>query len=97
MYARDKTIYAKPWFVYVARCRDNTLYAGVALDVDKRLQEHNTSNKCRYTRFRKPLKLVYKERCGNYGAARRRENEIKKFSRKKKLALVALCPMKNKE
>ena len=50
--------------------------------------EHNTTNKCRYTRFRKPLKLIYKEFCFNYSEACKREAEIKGFSRKKKYALL---------
>ncbi|MFH1995383.1 MAG: GIY-YIG nuclease family protein [Candidatus Omnitrophota bacterium] len=84
----DKTIYTDPWFVYVAECRDKTLYVGVAKDAAKRIKEHNTTNKCRYTRFRKPLLLVYKELCSCYNSARKREKQIKKFSRTKKLALI---------
>ena len=84
----DKIIYEKPWFVYIAECRDGTLYVGIAIDVNKRMQEHNTTNKCRYTRFRKPITLIYKEPCLNYNSARKRELEIKKFSRKKKLELI---------
>jgi putative endonuclease len=84
----DKEVYNKPWYLYIAQCRDGTLYVGVAKDVNKRIAEHNSTNKCRYTRFRKPLKLFHKEICENYSIARKRESEIKKFSRKKKLALV---------
>lgn len=80
--------YDKPWFVYIAECSDSTLYVGVAKDVNKRINVHNTTNRCRYTRFRKPLKLKYKKECSNYNAARKKEREIKKFSRKKKLALI---------
>ena len=84
----DKNNYNQPWHVYIAECRDKTLYVGVAKDVNKRIHNHNTTNKCRYTRFRKPLKLVNDEKCSNYNIARKRESEIKRFSRKKKLALV---------
>ena len=84
----NKDIYNKPWFAYIAECRDGTLYVGVAIDVNQRIDDHNSTSKCRYTRFRKPIKLVYKEACLNYNTARKRENEIKKFSRKKKLAIV---------
>ena len=89
----DKGIYKLPWFVYIAACRDKTLYVGVTRDVDRRIREHKTYNKCRYTRFRKPLKLVCKELCEDYGFARKREREVKKFSRKKKLELVKTCSM----
>lgn len=84
----DKAIYDNPWFIYIAKCRDNTLYVGIALDVDKRIHEHNTTNRCRYTRFRKPLMLTYKEICSNHNVARKREIEIKGLSRKKKLELI---------
>ena len=86
--AMDKEIYKQPWFVYIAECKGSTLYTGVAKDVDKRINEHNTTGDCRYTRFRKPLKLIYQERCEDYNSARRRELEIKRFSRKKKLTLA---------
>lgn len=84
----DKRIYNEPWYVYIAQCRDKTLYVGVAKDANKRMQDHNNTNKCRYTRFRKPLILLYKELCENYNIARKREFEIKRFSRKKKLELT---------
>jgi len=84
----NKGIYSGFWFVYIAECKDGTLYVGVAKDVNKRIKDHNSTNKCRYTRFRKPLTLVYKEYCENYNIARKREIEIKRFSRKKKLELI---------
>lgn len=84
----DGSIYENPWHVYIAQCRDETLYVGIAIDVERRIAEHNTTNKCRYTRFRKPLKLAYQEICDGYHLARKREKEIKRFSRKKKLKLI---------
>ena len=83
----DKINSEKSWFVYIAECRNRTLYTGITTDVSRRIKEHNTTNKCRYTRFRKPLKLIYEELCKDYSEARKREYEIKKFSRKKKLEL----------
>jgi len=77
------------WFMYIAQCRDGELYVGIAKDAERRIREHNTTSKCRYTRFRKPVKLFYKECCDDYSAARRREREVKKFSRKKKIGLAA--------
>ena len=85
-----KDIYNVPWFVYILECQDKTLYVGIALDALKRLREHNTTNSCRYTRSRKPLKLVYREGCLDYHTARSRESEIRKLSRKKKLELIDL-------
>ena len=84
----DKEQYNQPWYVYVVECKDKTLYTGIAKDVNRRIKDHNTTNKCRYTRFRKPLKLIYKEFCLDYNTARKREYEIKKFSRKKKYELI---------
>lgn len=86
----DKKIYNEPWFVYIAECRDRTLYVGIAKDAYNRIEAHNTTNQCRYTRYRKPLKLAYKELCENYNVARKRESEIKRFSRKKKLELISV-------
>ncbi len=83
-----KRIYKNPWFVYIAECGDKTLYVGIAIDVDKRIKVHNTTNRCRYTQFRKPIKLVYKEICSNHNQAWKREREIKSFPRNKKLDLI---------
>jgi predicted GIY-YIG superfamily endonuclease len=76
------------WFVYVVECRDKTLYVGSAKDVEKRIKDHNTTNQCKYTRGRKPVKLQYKEKCRDYGAARKREAALKKLTRKDKLELI---------
>ena len=76
------------WYLYIARCRDSSLYVGITKDVERRIKEHNTTKKCRYTKFRKPVVLIHSEECGNYSMARKREAEVKKFSRKKKLALI---------
>ena len=84
----DKSIYEQPWFVYIAQCRDKTLYVGIARDVAKRIKEHNNTNRCKYTRVRQPIDLLYNEKCSNHNRARKRELEIKKFSRKKKFVLI---------
>jgi len=77
------------WSLYISECHDGTLYVGIAKDVKKRIKDHNTTNKCRYTKFRKPLSLLYSEPCGDYGVARKREIEVKRFSRKKKFELIS--------
>ncbi|MFA6191432.1 MAG: GIY-YIG nuclease family protein [Sulfurimonas sp.] len=77
------------YFVYILKCNDGTLYTGIAKDVDKRINEHNTSEKgARYTKARRPVKLMYKENSKDRSSASKRENEIKKLSRKKKLDLI---------
>ena len=83
-----KNIYNIPWFVYILECQDKTLYVGVTLDVAKRLKEHNTTSICKYTRIRKPLKLVYQEKCLNHHEARSRELLLKEFTREEKLDLI---------
>ncbi len=78
------------WFVYILRCADGTLYTGVAKDVDRRVAEHNGSNRlgASYTRGRRPVMLVYREEAMSRSDALKREHEIKRLARKEKLALV---------
>ncbi|MFH1621856.1 MAG: GIY-YIG nuclease family protein [Candidatus Omnitrophota bacterium] len=76
------------WFVYIVECRTKELYVGISKDVEERIKEHNRGGACRYTRFRKPVKLLYKEPNESYSCARARERQIKKFSRRKKLLLI---------
>jgi len=80
-----------PWYVYILKCADNTFYTGITIDVDRRLQEHNTDNKlaAKYTRVRRPVTLAYQEKLTSRSRAARRESEIKKLPRHKKLALFA--------
>ena len=76
------------WFVYIIECRTADLYVGIAKDVIKRVRDHNKGYGARYTKFRRPVKLLYFEKTENYNLARKREQEIKKFSREKKLILI---------
>ncbi len=78
------------YFVYILECSDKTLYTGIATDVVRRLDEHNNSDKgAKYTKIRRPLKLVYSEESENRSSASKREYEIKKLSREKKLELIS--------
>jgi putative endonuclease len=83
----NKSPYKSPWYVYIVECRDTSLYVGIALDLAKRISEHNSSETCKYTRTRKPVILRYQERLADHSAALRREAAIKKLNREKKLAL----------
>jgi len=78
------------YFVYMLECSDGTLYTGIATDLERRLDEHNNSPKgAKYTRARRPVKLVYSEEFTDRSGASRREYEIKKkMSRKEKLDLL---------
>ena len=79
----------KNWLVYILRCRDDTLYTGITNDLENRLQAHNEKRGARYTRARVPVTLVYREEADSRSSAGRREAEIKKLTRRKKLALIA--------
>jgi len=77
------------YFVYILECNDGSLYTGITKDISKRLNEHNLSDKgAKYTKVRRPVKLVYKESSENRSTASKREYAIKKLTRLKKLALI---------
>ncbi len=78
-----------PWYLYVVRCADDTLYTGITTDVARRLDEHNGEGGAgaRYTRTRRPVVLVYSEPAASRAAAASREAAIKKLTRRQKLAL----------
>lgn len=67
------------WTVYILRCADNSLYTGVATDVDARLARHNAGKGAKYTRGRRPVKLVYREAANGRSAALKRELAIKRM------------------
>ncbi|WP_294966655.1 GIY-YIG nuclease family protein [Sulfurimonas sp.] len=77
------------YFVYILECSDNTLYTGISTDIDRRLDEHNNSDKgAKYTKIRRPVKLVYTEEQDDRSSASKREYAIKKLKRKEKLELI---------
>jgi putative endonuclease len=75
--------------VYIVRCADGTLYTGYALDPASRVGVHNNGRGARYTACRLPVTLVYSESFDSRSAALQREHRLKRWSRKKKEALVA--------
>lgn len=77
-----------PWWVYILRCADGTLYTGMAADVDRRAAAHNSGRGAKYTRSRLPVRVVYREKCVSRGEALRREAVIKRLPRREKLALI---------
>ena len=78
------------YYVYILECADETLYTGIATDIERRVEEHNGSEKgAKYTRARRPVTLVYSEVFPDRGSASRREYEIKKkMNRTQKLQLI---------
>ena len=84
------------YYVYIVKCSDETLYTGISTQLDRRIEEHNSSEKgAKYTRVRRPVELVYSEEYADRSAASKREYEIKKkMTRKEKLALIELHLLK---
>lgn len=77
-----------PYYLYILRCGDGSLYTGIAADVDKRLAVHQSGRGAKYTRGRGPLTVVYREECPDRSTALKRELAVKALSREKKLALI---------
>ncbi len=86
---KDKS--PKMYYVYIVKCADDTLYTGIATQLDRRIEEHNSSDKgAKYTRVRRPVELVYSEEYPDRSTASKREYEIKKkMTRENKLDLIA--------
>lgn len=78
----------KAWYVYIVRCRDNSLYTGIAIDVEKRIIRHNQGEGAKYTRSRRPVKLVWTEKHKLESKARKREIQIKKLTHIEKESLL---------
>ena len=76
------------WYLYILRCKDDSLYTGITTDVEKRLEAHRSGKGAKYTRGRGPLELAYMEECGDHSAALKREAEIKRLPREEKLKLI---------
>ena len=76
------------WFCYMVKCSDGALYVGISNDVVERLEKHNRGFGPRVTRSRRPVELIWSQNFPDIFAARRREIELKGWSRAKKLRLV---------
>lgn len=76
------------WQVYVLHCKDDSLYTGITVDLDRRLEEHNFDDKkaARYTRARRPVKLLHSQPCDSRSDASKLESSLKRMSRKQKIA-----------
>ena len=78
------------YFLYLLECSDKSIYTGITTDMTRRLAEHREGGKlgARYTRAHGAVKIIYSERFTSRSAALKREAEVKKWRRKKKLALA---------
>ena len=75
-------------YVYILKCRDNTLYTGWTTSLEKRLKAHNSGRGAKYTRARLPVEIVYFEEFEDKKEAMKREYARKKLSREEKLKLI---------
>jgi len=79
------------FYTYILKCADDTLYTGYTENLTERIKTHNGETKragAKYTRSRRPVKLVYSEAFKNKSAAMKREIEIKKLTRSEKQTLI---------
>jgi len=77
------------WYIYILRCNDGSFYTGSTTDISRRLNEHNSGKGGNYTVTRRPVELIYKEPSPSRSLAQKREAQIKRWSKEKKLALVS--------
>ncbi|WP_239752061.1 GIY-YIG nuclease family protein [Mammaliicoccus sp. H-M34] len=75
-------------YTYILECKDHTLYTGYTTDLERRLKVHNDGKGAKYTKIRRPVKLVYHEIFDNKSEALKREYALKQLTRKQKLALI---------
>ncbi|MCX5866828.1 MAG: GIY-YIG nuclease family protein [Proteobacteria bacterium] len=76
------------WF-YILRLRSGNIYPGSSANLDQRLSDHFTDKACRTTKIDPPTALVYSEELPTFSDARKREAQVKRWSRSKKEALIA--------
>lgn len=77
------------WSLYVAECADGSYYTGIAKDVGKRIETHNSGKGSKYTATHRPVKLVFQEPQADYSAALRREYQVKTLSKNRKVRFVS--------
>ena len=80
------------YYCYIVECVDGTFYTGWTTDPERRVKEHNEGRGALYTKWRRPVKLIYLEEVPDRSAAQRREFAIKKLTRDKKFDLVQNHP-----
>ena len=76
------------WWIYIARCADDSLYTGITNNLEARLRAHNDGVGAKYTAARRPIEFVYREEAEDRSAAGKREARIKRLRRSEKLRLI---------
>ena len=81
------------WYVYMLRCRDNSLYTGYTDNVTRRVAVHNAGKGAKYTKARLPVIVVYQEEYPDKSSALKREYAIKQLTKAQKEALIGKEPL----
>jgi len=77
------------YYVYLLECSDGTLYTGITVDLERRVREHNSSSLgAKYTRVRRPVKLIFSKKFKNRSLATKEEMRIKGLKRIEKIKLI---------
>lgn len=84
----------EPCFVYILKCADSSFYVGCTTDLRTRERVHNEGLGAEHTASRRPVRLVYSESHESWPAARKREAQLKRWTRAKKEALISGSPMR---
>lgn len=85
---KDDKMYKSNHYVYIVQCSDGTLYTGWTTDIQSRMKAHNSNTGAKYTRGRGPVHLLYSEFFETKNEALKREKQIQKMTRPKKLELI---------
>ena len=86
----EKAGSTRPWFVYILRCIDGTLYTGITTDLDRRVAAHNDGTGAKYTRGRGPVEIVWSKKTVDGTAARKLEGSLKRLSRDEKERIISV-------
>lgn len=79
------------YYLYIVKCADRSLYIGITVDLERRLREHNSMKLgAKYTRVRRPVKLVYSKKFRNRSTASKAEYRLKQLSRAEKLLILKI-------
>lgn len=78
----------KPWYLYIVKCRDDSLYTGITTDIMRRIAQHNSGKGAKYTRSRRPVTLVFSKEYKDRSAASKAEYYTKRLSRKEKIKMI---------
>jgi len=76
------------YYVYIIECANGALYTGITNDLKRRFKQHQTGRGAKYTAYNPAIKLKYSERCGSRSKALKREAEIKRWPRDRKIELI---------